>query len=143
MIEPFDLAAARRMYWAFHWGVPPDAELVVRGAGLPDVIAQLGALVWIELDDGRELHPDGDVLLATSRFGTDLFLVAETGVIGEFTPGRIEAIGYDTNKGRAEEDTWRHAFEAPHPWLGLDAHGRPVVERRDSQFAVTWRGIVR
>ena len=140
----FDLHAARVTYWSFHWGLPPGRVLRVRGPrGVPHAVAQLGALVALELDGGYWVWPRGRVHLATGRFGRELYLVAAGGCVpGEgWRAGRVVAVRYRTNKGDGAA-VWRHAFEGTRPRLELDRDGFPVIRRSGSGFRVTWRGIV-
>ena len=144
MADPsFELSGARRMYWAFHWGMPPRRNVRMLGPrGIPDAVAQLGALVALELASGARLVPAGRVQLATDSHGRALYLVAREDISlppGTAT-GRLRAIEYRTNKGRRTE-VWRHDFDA-RPLLAVDDHGWPVIRRAGSKFRVTWRGIV-
>ncbi|MCA9542411.1 MAG: hypothetical protein KC620_26120, partial [Myxococcales bacterium] len=108
-VDPFDLAAARRMYWAFHWGAPPDRELPLLGPrDIPRVTAQLGELVDLRLRHGELVRVTGGrVHLLTDQHGRHLYLGAEAPIATAFEPGRIVSIAYRTNKGGAR-DTWEH-----------------------------------
>ncbi len=140
----FDLHAARRMFWEFHWGLPPGRELRMGGPrGVPGATAQLGTLVALETVRGMVWPAEGRVHLATDRYGRRLFLLARDGiVVDRHSPaGRLVAIRYRTNKGDGSA-VWRHAFEGTRPVFGPDRDGWPVIRRAGSQFRVTWRGIV-
>lgn len=142
--DEFDLEAARRMFWEFHWGLPSGRELELLGPrGVPAVTAQLGTLVAVETVGGMVWPKSGRIHLATDRHGKRLFLLSRDGIaVDRHTPaGRVVAIRYRTNKGDGSA-VWRHEFEGTRPVFGPDRDGWPVIRRAGSGFRVTWRGIV-
>lgn len=132
-------SAARRAAAALHWGVEPHRSTAVRRPdGAPVELVELGRLVRIELEGGRDVIPEGGpVWLATDPEMTELFLVAERGVRQAAPAGVIAAITYDTRKASTAAH-WRHVFHAARPHL---VDGR--IERRRSRFTIDADGIRR
>lgn len=146
-LPPFDLLSeARRFFIALHWGDAVDDEFQAWGAEVPDVAAMIGTFEWAELAGGRRVMPEepGSVLLLTDRRGEGLYLASRSpsGVIADADPGVMTAIAYRTRKA-GEEWVWRHAFQKPYPSLAVDDRGQITIDRGQSRFRVTWRGIIR
>lgn len=132
-------STAREAAAALHWGVEPQRSIAVwRPDGAPVELVELGQLVRIELEGGRDVVPEGaPIWLATDPEMTELFLVAERGVRQAAPAGVIAAITYDTRKASTEAH-WRHVFQNARPHL---AGGR--IERRRSRFTIDAHGIRR
>lgn len=145
MVDPtFDAVdQAARLHWQFHWGLPRTsrARRMQGPRGIPAAVAQLAVLEALELANGEEVKPAGQVHLATDTKGHALYLVAPGGVRCECPTGRIHAVRYRTRKD-AGGDRWRHEFDRPQPVLARNVEGAPVIRRAGSRYRVTWRGIV-
>ncbi|MCA9539926.1 MAG: hypothetical protein KC620_13605 [Myxococcales bacterium] len=155
-VPPFDIEQAKDWYWRLHWGTPVDRMLtLLRPAGAPEVLTEIGQLVQFEIERKGEVGPrrvlldrtrffgeEARVSLATDQQGKGLWLLSAGGVAlyPNWRPARIVAVTYRTNKAGEDAD-WRHEFEGAKPQLVADKNGHAIIRRDRSRYFVSWRGI--